>query len=321
MAHRLGWALGSSGLIVLGIITQAPTPPGAIATQTTPATPAVSPFPEVDADYWATPFIEALAARNIVVGYPDGTYRPEEAVERDEFASMIRSAFSQEPVRQIPAGTAFEDIPPNYWAAEDIEAASEMGFMSGLPGGVFLPRRPVSKVDAVTAIARGLDLSLGEVRPEQLRAAQPPSQPSPQRPRQPISLAAGLWALATGQFRFEPRTAQAAPPAPDTQEPPTPTAAVSPTNLLNQYYTDAAAIPTYARQPVAAATAANIVVNYPQVNAFNPNELVSRGMAAALIHQAMVHQGKLEPLPVSAAATRYIVGRNGSPAVAPQAGE
>ena len=41
---------------------------------------------------------------------------------------------------------------------------------------------------------------------------------------------------------------------------------------------------------------ANIVVNYPNPRVLNPNELLSRGSATALIHQALVNQGQIEPL-------------------------
>ncbi|WP_414541578.1 S-layer homology domain-containing protein [Nostoc sp. CCY0012] len=36
-------------------------------------------FPDVPPDHWAQPFINRLAQRNIIAGYPDGTFRPEQA--------------------------------------------------------------------------------------------------------------------------------------------------------------------------------------------------------------------------------------------------
>ena len=40
-------------------------------------------FPDVSANYWSYKFVEYLAAEDIVRGYDDGSYRPEEVVTRD----------------------------------------------------------------------------------------------------------------------------------------------------------------------------------------------------------------------------------------------
>ncbi|MCX7596637.1 MAG: S-layer homology domain-containing protein, partial [Fischerella sp.] len=45
-------------------------------------TPTQTTFRDVQPNYWAQPFIQRLAQRNIVAGYPDGTFRPEQAVQR-----------------------------------------------------------------------------------------------------------------------------------------------------------------------------------------------------------------------------------------------
>jgi len=79
-------------------------------------------FSDIGADYWAQPFIQALAARNIITGFPNGTFRPEHPVQRAEFAGMIQKAFSQNRVRQLE-GTGFRDVPADYWAAAAIEEA------------------------------------------------------------------------------------------------------------------------------------------------------------------------------------------------------
>lgn len=81
----------------------------------------------------------------------------------------------------------------------------------------------------------------------------------------------------------------------------------SPSTILGEYYTDANKIPGYAFKGVAAATAANIVVNYPNVRLLQPGELLTRGEAAAFIYQALVKQGKLQPLANNVEATKYIV--------------
>jgi hypothetical protein len=49
------------------------------------------------------------------------------------------------------------------------------------------------------------------------------------------------------------------------------------------------------------------VVNYPNPKLLNPNQPLKRATAAALIHQALVAQDRIEPLPENVEANNYIV--------------
>ena len=251
----------SASLVTLGL-----------AALTSPAL-AQNTFPDVPPDYWAQPFITRLAQRNMIAGYPDGTFRPEQAVQRDEFAAMIRQAFDKEPVQQIEDASAFQDVPQGYWASPAIEAAYQQGFMSSYPGGFFRPNQPVSRVDALVTLTRGLNLA-----PEPRRVA-----------RRPVYLPLAMTSL------MQPLVA-AAPQAT------TPVAA-----LARDYYTDAQQIPQYALNDIGVATQQNLVVNYPNPRELEPNEPLRRATAAAFIHQTLVAQERMEPLPSNVEAYNYIV--------------
>lgn len=162
------WSLGKVALL-LGITTSAVTPilisTQALAQTTAPTPAPTSPtssaainFSDVAPDYWARPFIQALVARNVITGFPDGTFKPNEPVERAEFAAMIQKAFNQKLIRQLDA-SAFTDVPSDYWAASAIEEAFETGFMTGFPGALFLPNNPIPKVQAIVALTNGLGLA------------------------------------------------------------------------------------------------------------------------------------------------------------------
>jgi uncharacterized surface protein with fasciclin (FAS1) repeats len=242
----LGITTATAAPVLISDIGLAQVPEPTTPPTTTPTTPSTTTgatnFPDVSPDYWAQPYIQALAARNIITGFPDGTYRPNQAVERAEFAAMIQNAFNQNQVRQLEPG-GFKDVPSSYWAASAIQEAYQTGFMSGYPGNLFLPNQQIPKVQAIVALANGL----------------------------------GLTASGTTE------------------------------NILATYYVDASAIPNYATEPVAAATQANIVVNYPDVKVLNPLTPLSRAEAAALIYQALVRIGQAQPLPSNVAAASYIV--------------
>lgn len=273
-----------------------------------------STFPDVPPNYWARPFIQSLAEKGIISGYPDGTFRPTQAVDRDEFSAMIRQAFDRSSIRNIPSGSYFKDVPQNYWAATPIQEAYEMGFMNNFPGNEFRPKQPLTKTQALVVLMRGLNIDYDRPVATTNQAAAASASPTPanQNPgnqRRRIARNRLAFPLA-GTVLMQPllpAIAQQAPapapaPAPAKTVPQTTTATakepakISALEFLQSYYQDADRIPKDAVNPVAAATQANIAVNYPDPRVLNPNELLSRGSATALIHQALVDRGQIEPL-------------------------
>ena len=107
-------------------------------------------------NHWAQGFIEALAARQIIQGFPDGNFRPDAPVTRAQFAAMIQSAFSANRRR---AAIAFADVPTNHWAHTAIQDATEMGFLTGYPGHVFGPDRNMPRIEVLVSLVKGLKLS------------------------------------------------------------------------------------------------------------------------------------------------------------------
>ena len=77
---------------------------------------------------------------------------------------------------------------------------------------------------------------------------------------------------------------------------------------LETYFQDAAQIPGYARNSIAAATANRVVVNYPNVAFLNPNQVATRADVAAFIYQALASAGAVPPLAADAIASAYIAG-------------
>jgi len=111
-------------------------------------------FSDVAANYWAKNFIIALAARDIMTGFPDGTFRPETPVTRAEFAAIIRKAFNRNPIRDA---ITFNDVPQDFWAASAIELAYKNGFLDSYQGRFFRPNQNISRLQILLALATGLD--------------------------------------------------------------------------------------------------------------------------------------------------------------------
>ncbi|MEO0376925.1 MAG: S-layer homology domain-containing protein [Cyanobacteria bacterium P01_A01_bin.17] len=128
----------------------------AISSTTTVAQPAASAqFSDVNANYWARPFIEELASKDIIKGFPDGSFKPNEPVTRAQFAAIVRQAFDQPKIRRA---NRFKDVDANFWATPAISQAYTTGFLSGYPGNEFQPKQRIPKVQALVALASGLQL-------------------------------------------------------------------------------------------------------------------------------------------------------------------
>ncbi|MDH6060668.1 S-layer homology domain-containing protein [Chrysosporum bergii ANA360D] len=113
-------------------------------------------FSDVSSNYWAAQFIEQLSQRGVIAGFPDGSFRPEEAVTRAQFAAMINNAFSKAPQRQA---INFVDVSSNFWAANAIRQAYTIGFLSGYPGNRFQPNQNIPRQQVLVALANGLNYS------------------------------------------------------------------------------------------------------------------------------------------------------------------
>lgn len=108
--------------------------------------------------HWAQAYIEALAKRGVITGFPDGTFRPSDPVTRVQFAVIVNKAFDPAP-RQARA--QFRDVASNFWGYQAIQSATQGGFMRGYPEGTFLPNQAIPRVQALVALANGLGFGAG----------------------------------------------------------------------------------------------------------------------------------------------------------------
>lgn len=139
--------------------TQSPTPtqtptPEAKATKL-PTIPPPIAFTDIPRDFWAKRFVDKLSSRKIISGYEDFTYRPQQPVNRAEFASIVGKAF-QTDISNTKKD--FGDIPEKFWAEKDIEKAVSTGFMSGYTDGSFKPEQKIPRVQVIVSLVSGLKL-------------------------------------------------------------------------------------------------------------------------------------------------------------------
>lgn len=144
-------ALGMGGGAIAPLINPAP-----VLAQTQTQTQ----FSDVSSSYWASQFITSLAQRNIIAGFPDGTFRPNEPVTRAQYAAIVRQAFSQTTIR---SSTTFVDVPTNFWATTAIDISYRMGFLSGYPDNTFQPNQNIPRAQVLVSLANGLNYQASTV--------------------------------------------------------------------------------------------------------------------------------------------------------------
>jgi hypothetical protein len=101
---------------------------------------------------WAEPFIKVLVEKGIIAGYPDGSFRPDQPVNRAEFAALLTKAFDLQPTRE---SRSFPDVPKKFWGAAAINKAYRAGFLSGYPNNRFGPTQNIVRIESLVSIANG----------------------------------------------------------------------------------------------------------------------------------------------------------------------
>lgn len=87
-----------------------------------PETPAEITFTDVPTSHWAYEAITGMAGKGIILGFPDGTFKPEKEVSRAEFAAIMVRALNLD-TGNLPRTPTFTDVPKDNWAFKYVESA------------------------------------------------------------------------------------------------------------------------------------------------------------------------------------------------------
>lgn len=120
-------------------------------------------FNDLRKDYWATLYIENMKKNGIIDGYPDGSFKPENNITREQFAKLICKVFGLAELN-IEEST-FSDVQKDRWSYGYIEAAKI--YLTGyfMPNGesLFKPDSDAIREDIVVAIVKCLNLSISDI--------------------------------------------------------------------------------------------------------------------------------------------------------------
>ena len=109
-------------------------------------------YSDVAATSWYNTAVSTLSSMGIITGYPDGTFRPNAAITRAEFAA-IAARFDNDGDK---TAAKFSDI-ATHWAKDEISIAYNNGWITGYPDGTFGPQRSITRAETATMINRVID--------------------------------------------------------------------------------------------------------------------------------------------------------------------
>lgn len=112
-------------------------------------------YKDLPKNHWAYKQIQLLTDFDVVVGYPDGLYRPEQPVTRAEFSSMVVKAFNQEKA-PITNPVKFKDFTEKDWFYGVVQRAVMFDLLKGYPNGNFNPRGTVARGHVISTIVNAL---------------------------------------------------------------------------------------------------------------------------------------------------------------------
>ncbi|RIX53971.1 SpoIID/LytB domain-containing protein [Paenibacillus nanensis] len=105
-------------------------------------------------NHWAKAAIERAVELGIVLGYEDGTFRPEAKVTRAQFVTLLMRAFPVETNKANvkPLFADHDSIPD--WALDAVMQAAAAGYIQGYEDGSFRPDEPISRSEITALIVR-----------------------------------------------------------------------------------------------------------------------------------------------------------------------
>ncbi len=117
--------------------------------------------PQVNADNFSDVYnqhlndeaIEYLENEKIIEGYEDGTYKPDNRINRAEFTKIVIEALYSDSEINACTTSNFPDVPVGEWFAKYVCKAVQEGVIGGYPDGTFNPAGFINFAEASKIVA------------------------------------------------------------------------------------------------------------------------------------------------------------------------
>lgn len=125
-----------------------------------PPGPDTPSFPDVLAADWDYKYVEYAKAQEVVGGFSDGSFRPEEPADRAQMAVFIARAVAggDGNIPPGPATPSFPDVPQDFWAYDHVEYLCSQGVVGGYDDGRYHPEYLVTRDQMAVFVQRAFGL-------------------------------------------------------------------------------------------------------------------------------------------------------------------
>ncbi len=114
-------------------------------------------FDDVD-NNWAKEYITKLGSRNIVNGYDDNEFKPDNNMTRAEFAKICSYMLGYTKTKNNTINDNYDDIINNAWYYDSVQKILSYDLMQGFEDGSFRPNDKITREQAAVVIGRVLDV-------------------------------------------------------------------------------------------------------------------------------------------------------------------
>ncbi len=114
-------------------------------------------FSDVVSGRYGYTAIMSLAQEGVIRGYLDGTFRPEQKINRAEFLKLLMSGLFPESVTDEK--NCFPDV-ANQWYARYVCSAKRLGWVSGYEDGTFRASQGIRKAEGLKIVMASLGVPL-----------------------------------------------------------------------------------------------------------------------------------------------------------------
>lgn len=101
--------------------------------------------------------VQTAVLQGIIEGYPDGTLRPRQSINRAEALKILLLTASSDRILadlgspDLPP-PLFSDVPPDAWFAGYVAKGQALGLIEGYHDGTFRPEQPITRAEAAKII-------------------------------------------------------------------------------------------------------------------------------------------------------------------------
>ena len=128
---------------------------------------AALPFSDTPAREWYAATLRHALGLGIANGYPDGSFRPNDTLTREQAAAMLYNLLGQG--AQAPAAPQ-ADVDQDEWYAAAVNWCVAAGVMNGYDGGTFGVGNPLTREQAACAIGNAARADFSQADPAALEA-------------------------------------------------------------------------------------------------------------------------------------------------------